>query len=318
MESDLIKNYIKELGIKEYGFKKLSVLDESVHYFRNREGRETSFEEKEISKRTDFSYIMREGKGIISIAFPYYYRDESSKYSFSLYTRGKDYHRVVMDYLNKICDFIIQGGGKAIPFVDNNSLPERYLAQISNVGFIGKNSMVINKRYGSYIFLGEIITDIDLIEEYKEVGFCGECKRCLEACPTKSLKLNNFNFCLSNLTQIKELEDSDFDKFRGSLFGCDICQKVCPYNEGAEISNILDFLPLSFMENFDIRDIIYMDKDSFNKYKETSCSWRGKNPIIRNAIINIIREKEGYLLSKEFKSPYIKEYYNRLLKHFKL
>ena len=125
---------------------------------------------------------MEEGKTIISIAFPYLHDQEHFDNGFSLYTRGNDYHRVLKDYLDKICEFIILRGGKAISFVDSNTLPERYIAYLAGVGFIGKNNMLITKEYGSYVFLGEIITDLEMydddngnFEELMKYKECGEC-----------------------------------------------------------------------------------------------------------------------------------------------
>ena len=101
------------------------------------------------------------GKTIISIAFPYLYdKVYNENASFSKYTLGKDYHIVATQYLKKICKFIEDMGGRAMFFVDSNSLPERYIAQLSGVGFIGKNNALITEKYGSYVFLGEIITDL--------------------------------------------------------------------------------------------------------------------------------------------------------------
>ena len=105
---------------------------------------------------------MQEGKTIISIAFPYLHDGVYNSNGFSLYTRGLDYHRVVKSYLDKICEFIEKIGGKAMSFVDSNTLPERYIAYLSGIGFIGKNNMLITKKYGSFVFLGEIITDLDI------------------------------------------------------------------------------------------------------------------------------------------------------------
>ena len=200
---------------------------------------------------------MSEGKTIISIAFPYLWVDNYIENGFSKYTKGLDYHRVVKKYLDEICRLISENGGKAISFVDSNTLPERYIAYLAGIGFIGKNNMIITKDYGSYVFLGEIITDLTLfdkdkrvfneIEKFKE---CGQCDICYKECPTKSINeiKKNPNICSSYITQKKDLSDIEIKLLKGKIFGCDMCQNKCPYNEDVKFSNIGEFKPLDFME----------------------------------------------------------------------
>lgn len=317
-KADLISDYIKGLGLTEFGFLRAEYYQELVNYFNERMDRTNRFEEKSTEKRVNPKLYMKEGKWIISIAFPYFFGDTSSKYHFSLYSRGRDYHQVLAAYLSEICSFIENLGGKAVYFTDSNALPERYIACMAGVGFIGKNSMIINERYGSYIFLGEIITDLELRETKKILKNCGSCVKCLEACPSGALKRDNFNLCVSFLTQKKELNDEDFDKFSGSIFGCDICQKVCPYNLKAEKSSIMELYPFSYMENPDISELINLKNNTFKKYKITSSGWRGKNILIRNSLINAAKIGDKDMLNIDTASPYIRDYYYRLLKHFNL
>lgn len=317
-DAALIKKYIKSLGLKEFGFAKLIYFNDLVSYLNGRKERVNPFEEKDINKRVNLKLYMKEGKWIISIAFPYFFWETSGKYKFSLYCRGKDYHKVIAEYMNKICDYIKSLGGKAIYFVDSNSLPERYIGKLAGVGFMGKNSLLINKRYGSFILLGEIITDLELEETEKSSEGCGSCSNCIEACPSTAIRLDDFNLCISYLTQKKELEDSDFDKFKGSIFGCDICQNVCPFNKYAEKSNIMDFYPISYMEDPNIIELLNMDNNTYKKYKITSAGWRGKNTLIRNALINAAKTGDKSLLNINFSSSYLKDYYYRLLKYFNL
>ncbi|MCI6189470.1 MAG: tRNA epoxyqueuosine(34) reductase QueG, partial [Clostridium sp.] len=211
---------------------------------------------------------------------------------------------------------------RAVGFVDSNSLPERYIAYLSDVGFIGKNNMIITKKHGSYVFLGEIITDLeienetkrtfDMIANYEE---CGECRICIGECPTKSINKTkiNPNICLSYMTQKKELNDKEINllKKKGNIFGCDFCQLKCPYNENLEGKALKEFEILDYMNE---EPYIYANMD--NKYfkekiSKTSCGWRGKNVIRRNAIINL--KKKGIDI-EEFKgnSEYINEYIDKL------
>ena len=196
----------------------------------------------------------------------------------------------------------------------------------SGVGFIGKNNTLITEKYGSYVFLGEIITDLIIEPDKPLKQKCGNCEMCLEACPTNSIVKgkvginNNANICLSYITQKKDIEDSWFEKLNGRLFGCDTCQRACPYNKGIQFSAISEFKPYEYMENIDLQVLINIDNELFkDKYKITSCGWRGKNIIKRNAIINAIFFEKGKIITVEKDtSPYIRDYYYRLLKYFKL
>ena len=320
-----IIEYCKELGLDTLGFTKCRKFSELEEMFQLRKANDTQniFEENDINKRINPNLNMEEGKTIISIAFPYLYgKNLNDGVYFSKYTQGLDYHFVIQLYLNKICEFIEKLGGKAISFVDSNALPERYIAKLCGVGFIGKNQMLITSKYGSYVFLGEVITDLDLEESQPMVEECGNCNACLNCCPTNSIYTGgcNPNKCLSFITQKKDIEDEWLLKLEGRIFGCDSCQRVCPKNNDVDFSEIEEFKPLAFMEKVNLQELIFMSNSVFKeKYKITSCGWRGKKLLQRNAVIN------GFLSSgvvqydwNEIKSTYVKEYYNRLLYLMKL
>ncbi len=286
---------------------------------------ENEFEEKDIEKRINPNIYMNEGKTIISIAFPYLWDREKSNNGFSKYTKGIDYHRAVKSYLDKICTYISEEfGGNAVSLVDSNSLPERYIAHLSGVGFIGRNNMLITEKYGSYVFLGEIITDLEIdseergsfgnILEYKQ---CGECSNCLKECPTKSINLYriNPNICLSYITQKKDITNKEIILLKGKVFGCDDCQSKCPYNENALLAKIDEFKPLEFMCYNDLKLYANINNKFFKeKISKTSCGWRGKNVIKRNAIISLYNQGED-ISRFAGESPYINDYVNRLLKN---
>lgn len=324
VKKDII-DFCLKMGISEVGFCKCKTFNNSKDYFEDRikNGLQNEFEGDNIYMRVNPNYYLKEGKTIISLAFPYFFDDDSEGRSyFSVYTRGLDYHKVVSKYLDKLCSFIVSNGGQAKYFVDNNYLPERYIAWQSGLGFIGKNNMLINKNYGSYVFLGEVITDLELEADSPIDNKCGFCELCINACPTKAInkRQNNSNVCLSYITQKKDIDDFWFSKLNGRIFGCDSCQKICPYNRIVKKSKIQEFKPFDFMTNIDLEELVNLDNKNFNeKFKQTSAGWRGKNIIKRNALINILSERENYyILQIDKKSPYISGYYNRLLQYFKL
>ncbi|GKX67739.1 tRNA epoxyqueuosine(34) reductase QueG [Inconstantimicrobium mannanitabidum] len=318
-----IINFCSSIGLSEVGFMKCRRFEELRTFYEERKklNIENEFEEQDIDTRINPMHYMEEGKTIICIAFPYHHNEEYIDNGFSVYTRGTDYHRVVNNYLNKICAYIQEQGGKAIPLVDSNTLPERYIAALCGVGFIGKNNMLINKRYGSYVFLGEIITDLELVDEKEEKHFkafdgCGECELCYNACPTKAINKNrkNPNICLSYITQKKDIDEKWFKILGGRIFGCDSCQKACLYNQNKEYSNIEEFKQLEFMKNIDEDKMISLNNAEFNStIKHTSCGWRGKNTIIRNTLIRKAIFKRESIKDIKLNSPNLQRYYNRLL-----
>jgi len=322
-KEEIIK-FCNSLGLDLVGFTKCRVFWELESFFEYRKNinLENEFEEKDINKRINPNLLMNQGKTIISIAFPYIYNlRPNGEFYFSRYTRGEDYHKVIKSYLDKISDFIKDMGGTASAFADSNPLPERYIAKLSGIGFIGKNNMIITEKYGSFVFLGEIITDLEL-EESRQLNIsCGHCNKCFSKCPTASIneKQCNPNICLSYITQKKHIEDKWFKKLNGRIFGCDSCQMECPFNKNIKFSNLEGFKPFEYMENINLEQIIMMDNKDFNeKYKITSCGWRGKNVLKRNALINYIPKYGAFHGIDKVNSPYVKDYNNRLLKLFNL
>lgn len=320
-----VEEYCASLGLDTLGFIPCRRFDESVAFFQGRkdQGLENEFEEHEIENRVNPFLYMEDGKTIISIAFPYRTEEEEKvNNGFSIYTKRYDYHRVVKSYLSKICEYIEELGGKAMQFVDSNNLPERYIAYLAGLGFIGRNNMLITEKYGTYVFLGEIITNLEIecsdvrhhseIRQYQE---CGDCDICYNACPSKSITKEKIdpNVCLSYFTQKKEIQEEEIKLLKGNVFGCDICQRCCRYNRTAEYrySKLPEFQPLDFMEQ-EVEVYAGMDNKMFKEQiSQASCGWRGKNVIKRNAIINL--SKKGEDIEKyRGDSPYINGYIDRL------
>lgn len=333
MLKDELLDFCNSIGLDTIGFTECRVFNElrDFYQFRKDNNLENEFEESDLEKRINPKHYMKEGKTIISIAFPYFYGDDSSNSGFSIYTRGTDYHYVVNSYLNQICDFIIESGGKALPFVDSNTLPERYIAYLSGVGFVGKNNMIITEKYGSYVFLGEIITDLYIAPSftYEERNFsyinnfdnCGDCELCYIECPTKAINKykKNCNICMSYITQKKDIEDKFIKIMNGRIFGCDSCQTKCPKNNNVQFSNIDEFKVKEFMNNCKTEDLINITNGYFkDTYKTTSCGWRGKNTLIRNALIKASMVENTDISNMNFSSEYIENYKIRLLSMNKL
>ncbi len=324
IKNEILK-FCSSLNLDLVGFIKCRKFEELKGFLKERQdlNLQNEFEEEDIEKRINPNIYMEKGKTIISIAFPYANLENFENNGFSIYTKGEDYHKVLHEYLEKVCGFINSLGGSSIALVDSNSLPERYIASLAGIGFIGKNNMIITEKYGSYVFLGEIITDLEIFEEDKitlqesmEYKKCGACTICFKECPTKAINKfrKNTNICVSYLTQKKELNNNELNLLNGRIFGCDSCQLKCPYNEHIEFSNIESFKVKEFMKNDNEDFIINLNNKIFKEsYKTTSCGWRGKNILIRNAIIRKFKLKKESIYNIKSESSYINNYIDRLL-----
>ncbi len=211
---------------------------------------------------------------------------------FSSSSWGTDYHIVLKNKLKDLANYIktIDNNFKYEILVDNHPFDDRYIAYNCGLGFYGKNNLLINEKYGSYIFIGSIITNID-IENSKILNKnCLNCSKCIEACPTKALTKDEYDYttCLSYITQKKELKEIDKEHMNNCIYGCDLCMKVCPYNLKNNDKNEC-FKP-SNIEFININQYKRLSHSEFKKkYGLLAGSWRGPKIIERN--INIYKEK---------------------------
>lgn len=288
-----IIDYAREIGINSIGFTSTVFTDEFITRLKmKRENNLLSgFEEEDEYKRVDTESLLSGSKSIISIAMPYKYinQDYSQPY-VSKYTMGEDYHRIVTSKLELLKTYIEDNyNEKSRIFCDTGVLSDKEIARKSGIGFQGKNTNIITKKYGSYVFLGEILTTLK-IEPSKEIkSLCGMCNKCIVACPAKAISDTGLNSkkCLSYITQKKEeLTIEEIGSLGTRVFGCDTCQDVCPYNKDVDTSYIEEFSPSPSICNIDLEELLYMSNKEFKiKYGRHALSWRGKHIIQRNAVI---------------------------------
>ena len=224
-------------------------------------------------------------KSAIVCLFPYYCGDRDG--NLSLYARSYDYHMVIKEKLSSVTDFIksISPDTSCEIFADIGPEIDRHLAYKSGLGFYGKNRMLINDDFGSYFFIGYILTDLTLPEDSPLEKSCMNCNRCIENCVGGAL---SEGFCLdkcaSHISQKKgDLTESEIAILEksGLVFGCDTCQRVCPHNNITPrpmkefTEDIIDTLTREDIENLS-------NKEFLSKYKNRAFSWRGKNVLLRN------------------------------------
>lgn len=301
-----IREFAYKSGIDIVGFASPDCLFEYRDLLRNRfeNGLSCSIEEKDIEKRINPYYFLEDVKSIVSVAVSYNidYEDDFQKSGYGTISRtawGIDYHKVLINLLEKLRNFILSkcNDAKAVLLVDNNPLLERAIAYNAGIGFYGKNNMIINEEYGSYLFLGEMLLNIHFEPDEKVESKCGSCRRCLKACPGKALVEEykiDANKCLSYATINKGyLSDDTIKKLGTRIYGCDVCQEVCPFNKTAKHVKKDEFIPRELKPKPDLKEILSLDKKKFHEvFGPTSASWRGKNTIIRNAIIAAINSND--------------------------
>jgi epoxyqueuosine reductase len=210
----------------------------------------------------------------------------------SFYTFGRDYHDVLKNRIKQALDPL---GVSYDLGVDNHPHNERLAATLAGLGFMGKNQLIINQDYGSYMFLGLVFLDIDIQKPFVlEVNdSCGDCKICIDACPTNALYEGGYHVskCMSHYNQTKRvLTDVEIEK-NYALFGCDICQMVCPknVNKGKVVHE--EFL-LSGKEAVSIIDLFTDSEKTFKeKYADMAYLWKGKTILMRNALMLLSRSQ---------------------------
>lgn len=207
----------------------------------------------------------------------------------SRYAMCRDYHKVLKKMLKKLFTFIkeLSPGAEGRHFVDTGPTMEKELAWLAGLGWIGKNTLIINKSFGSYIFLGEILLNIDLPFDKPQPDQCGKCTKCIDACPTGALEAPyklNASKCISYATvehkgNIPVFFEGKIDNW---VFGCDICQDVCPFNKNIPMTKMDDFKIRGKFLNLTSEDILKMDKNQFlNTFSGT--------PIMRIGLKNLKR-----------------------------
>lgn len=242
--TQLIKQKALALGFDYCGISKAEKLDKEeanleTWLSKGYHGK-MSYMENHFVKRLDPTKLVVGAKSVITLLYNYFPGPEQetpSRYKIAKYAYGKDYHFVVKDKLKSFIVFLQEEIGEISGrvFVDSAPVMERQWAAKSGVGWLGKNTLLINKNHGSFFFLAELILDLELEYDGPIKDYCGTCTKCLDACPTGALteaQILDASKCISYLTiELKDAIPSEFKgKYENWVFGCDICQDVCPWN----------------------------------------------------------------------------------------
>lgn len=298
--SDFIKTEAKQLGFFDCGISKAEYLaqeaDKMEDWLNHGFQGEMSYLKRNREKRYNPQLLVENSKSVISVLYNYFPEKEINKinnYSISKYAYGNDYHHIIKQKLAKLLTLIEEKTGKinARIFVDSAPVLDRAWAKKSGLGFIGKNTLLINKKAGSFLFIGQIIIDLELSyeENIDPKNYCGSCTKCIEACPTNAIKDNYIDArsCISYLTiEYKgELPHNLKGKFNNWIFGCDICQDVCPWNRFAYPHNEPLFEPNSNLKEMTITQWKNMDKPLFSKlFKNSAVKRTGFKGLKRNIL----------------------------------
>lgn len=308
LKEELIR-YSKEIGIDKIGFTTADPFDElKERLIQQRQlGYESGFEEADIEKRVTPTKIMPEAKSIISIALAYPSKMKNPPRSargayrgiFSRSAWGLDYHDILREKLNKLAAFL----QTRVPdvrtevMVDTGALADRAVAERAGLGWVGKNTSLITPEFGSWVYLGEMLTSLPFPPDQPITASCGSCTKCLDACPTGALVEGgrlNAKRCLAYLTQVRNFIPEEFrEKLGNRLYGCDTCQTVCPINRKKNFTHHLEMQPDPEQAKPLLRPLLQMSNAEFKRsFGQSAGAWRGKKPIQRNAIIALAHFKD--------------------------
>ena len=256
--TDLIKQKAIDLGFLSIGVSKAEMMDAEAKRLEswlnaNHHG-QMGYMANHFDKRVDPTLLVPGAKSVISLAYNYYtdkIQVDPEAPKISKYAYGKDYHHVVKDKLKELVTYIQSNIGdiEGRCFVDSAPVLERDWAKRSGLGWTGKHTLLLSKQKGSYFFLAEIISDLELDYDHPVSDHCGHCTRCIDACPTDAISPSGYILdatkCISYLTiELKDEIPTEFkEQMEGWMFGCDICQEVCPWNRFSTPHNEPQFEP---------------------------------------------------------------------------
>lgn len=308
LQQDLVA-YASEIGIDKIGFTTAAPFLELKNRLKRQQdlGYQSGFEESDVEKRTEPTLLLDRAESIISIAVAYPSKMTDApkgkkgerRGMFCRASWGTDYHTVLREKLALLEVFLHERSSevKTRSMVDTGELADRAVAERAGIGWSAKNCSIITPEFGSYVYLGEMITNLPFEPDVPMEDQCGDCTLCLDACPTGALIQGgqlNAQRCIAFLTQTKQPIPEEFRKEVGNrIYGCDTCQTVCPKNKRKYNLEQESFVPEAELVKPLLQPILKLSNRQFKEtFGHMSGSWRGKNPIQRNAILALAHFKE--------------------------
>jgi len=333
--AEQIKLWSSELGFSSMGITDIDLSQDQRYlekWLEKGYHGEMKYMERHGKKRSRPAELVQGTKRIISLSMNYLPEnynglellEEDKKAFVSGYARGRDYHKIMRSRLKKLVSKIkVHSSHENRVFVDSAPVLEKALAQKAGLGWIGKNTLLLNKNAGSYFFLGEIYTDLELpIDEPKIVNHCGSCTSCMDVCPTKAFEGPNqldARKCISYLTiEYKGSIEEELRPMMGNrIFGCDDCQIFCPWNKFLKITDEADFKPRHNLDDIDLSNLFMWSEEEFLEKTQGSPIRRaGYESWLRNIAIALgnaessVEVLRALHLKKDHPSEIVKEHVN--------
>jgi epoxyqueuosine reductase len=305
--TNLVKTLATQLGFSFCGISKAEFLKDEAPRLeewlkRGYQGK-MNYLENHFDKRLDPTLLVPGAKSIVSLVYNYFPKkdiNQDDKLKIAKYAFGEDYHFVVKEKLKNFTQLLQEQIGEihGRAFVDSAPVMERAWAQRGGIGWIGKNSLLLNKQMGSFFFLAELIIDVELDYDGPIKDYCGTCTACMDACPTDAIPqpyVVDGSKCISYFTiELKEAIPNDVKgKFENWIFGCDICQDVCPWNRFSSPNKESKFEPPSNLEGMSAKDWTEITEEVFEKLFQNSPVQRTKLEGLKRNISFVTENKKA-------------------------
>jgi epoxyqueuosine reductase len=303
--SDLIKAEAKRLGFFSCGISKVENLKSEETFLSQwlEKGYQANmvYMQENFDKRLNPELLVPKAKSVISVSLNYFpgkiiYQEDTPK--ISKYALGRDYHKVMKKKLKHLFNFIhtLDNTLEGRYFVDSAPILDKVWAEKSGLGWKGKHGLIINKDIGSFFFIGEIVCNLELEYDQAVSSLCGSCNLCIEACPTQAIVEAysvDSKLCISYQTieNKQTIPTPIVDNIQNYIFGCDICQDVCPWNKKSLITELDDFGKRKDLLNLSFNDYLEMDEAEFNKLFNGTPIKRAGFPKIKQTIEQIVNSK---------------------------
>ena len=276
-----IRNYALSLGFDACGFAKARELTEDAHRLEqwlneDRQGT-MAWMGNNFEKRIDPTVLVPGAKTVVSLLASYHHPSHNQQIGvtetplIAKYAQGRDYHKVLKKKLKELFNFTAElvGGLEGRVFVDSAPVLDKAWAVQAGLGWVGKNSNILNKNLGSWFFIAEMIVDLELEYDSPTTDHCGTCTRCIDACPTNAIYEPyrvDATKCISYLTieHKGEIDQRYHTNIQNWVFGCDICQDVCPWNSKAKLAQLVDLHPRKYVLEAAEENFQDLEEDSFN------------------------------------------------------